>query len=219
MSLKIVAFSDIHEQFEKIPKMPDGDVLVCAGDITYRGSLEVIERFADWMKKFPHKYKVIVFGNHETFKRFGGDEEPLALKIIEEAGLTLLKNSGIDIDGTYFWGSPATPQFGNWAYMYKRGEPAVKQWAQIPDDTSVLITHGPAFGILDDAPRGRGKFEKVGCEALLDRIWELKKLKAHCFGHIHNSYGVREIEGVKFANVAICNEDYEPVNQPQVIEI
>jgi hypothetical protein len=54
----------------------------------------------------------------------------------------------------------------------------------------------------------------VGCELLRERVAELPNLKAHIFGHIHAGYGFMD----RFYNVSVCNESYEPKNQPIVIE-
>jgi Icc-related predicted phosphoesterase len=92
-----------------------------------------------------------------------------------------------------------------------------ERWALIPQDTQILVTHGPPYGILDEVPRG----EKVGCQDLLDKVVELgqKQLKLHVFGHIHYSYGSYYMGAVQYVNAAVCNESYRPVNPPIVVEI
>ena len=44
MNLRIVAISDTHEQHEQI-KLPEGDVLICAGDISFNGRPQSIAAF------------------------------------------------------------------------------------------------------------------------------------------------------------------------------
>jgi len=96
--------------------------------------------------------------------------------------------------------------------MKDRGEDIKKMWDLIPDDTEILITHGPPFGIQDQV-ESREKF--VGCEELRNAIDNrLKKLKLHVFGHVHKGYGKVEVCGVIHVNASIMNEDYEPVNKP-----
>ncbi len=87
----------------------------------------------------------------------------------------------------------------------------------IPEDTHVLITHGPPRGILD-LTRGYPA-EHVGCEDLLARIQHLSSLKAHIFGHIHEAYGEELHGGVRYVNASICTADYAPTNPPAVIDI
>ncbi len=216
--MKLVCLSDTHSFHRKIKEIQDGDVLIHAGDITFKGEVDVLGDFADWMKELPHKNKIVIFGNHEIGMRYGKRRQ-FVIDYLEECGIIYLENSGVEISGEYFYGSPATPFFHNWEWNYHRGKDIKAVWDQIPLETSVLITHGPPFGILDDAPRDNGKFDHVGCEELLDRIWKLPKLKLSVCGHIHSSYNKINIENVQFVNASICNEQYNPINPPQIIEI
>jgi Icc-related predicted phosphoesterase len=136
------------------------------------------------------------------------------------AGIIYLQDSAAEIDGVKFYGSPWQPFFYAWAFNFHEFDPAnghsqaVKTWAKIPKDTQVLITHGPAYNILDLAPGHR----HVGCPILRDKIFEIRP-KLHLFGHIHMSYGAGEMDGIKFGNVALCDEGYKPVNPIQVFEV
>lgn len=61
-------------------------------------------------------------------------------------------------------------------------------YAQIPDDTDILLTHGPPFGMLDVTIHGH---KSVGCDMLLERIQTgLPDMKLHIWGHIHEDRGV-----------------------------
>jgi Icc-related predicted phosphoesterase len=163
------------------------------------------------MGDLPHKHKICILGNHDRFEIRNQDLPKLAF---EKYGITLLHNSGIEIDGLLFWGSPFTPTFGSWAWM--RGRQGMsKIWAQIPDQTNVLITHGPAYGKLDKTARGTN----AGCQDLWHRVKQLKDLKLHCCGHIHEGYGRVEVQGVQYVNAASCDLAYDPVNPPIVVEI
>ena len=62
--MKIVTLSDIHGMYSQLD-VPDGDVLVFAGDITNTGNLWELEVFNDWVATLPHKYKILVAGNHD----------------------------------------------------------------------------------------------------------------------------------------------------------
>jgi Icc-related predicted phosphoesterase len=79
----------------------------------------------------------------------------------------------------------------------------------------VLITHGPPFGILD---LPFGKEESAGCRLLLKRVQEIEP-RVHVFGHIHGSYGKKQIGNTLFVNACLCNEVYHPVNAPHVIDL
>ena len=71
----------------------------------------------------------------------------LAREILSNA--LYLEDSGIEIDGVRFWGSPWTPNFMDWAFMLDRDELLYQKWKAIPEHTDVLITHGPPKGIGD----------------------------------------------------------------------
>jgi len=217
--MRIVAFSDTHSYHRKVA-IPDGDVLVCAGDITFRGELPVIEDFCNWMKAFPHPKKIVIHGNHETGHEHGYKRK-LGLDMFAAAGITYLQNSMTEVNGYKVWGSPYSPRFFDWEYNRSRGKEIAKEWAKIDPLTNILITHGPPRGILDLAPRGIEQYSHEGCDDLLARIQQLPNLKCHIFGHIHRDQNEPpvEINGVIYANASILNNKYEIVNDPVVIDL
>lgn len=214
--MKLVCISDTHEQEDGVV-LPDGDVLVHAGDITYRGDLGKLSKFLMWMKNQPHTSKVIISGNHDWC--FQNNNRSIAVKMCEEAEVTYLEDSGVKIGDLHFWGSPWQPWFHNWAFNAMRGKDIARHWAKIPENTNVLITHGPVMNIMDEAPRGVFDIEHVGCEELAKRIVDLPNLKAHICGHIHAGYGTKQLANVQFVNASICTEQYKPTNAPIVIEV
>lgn len=218
--MKIAVISDTHGYHRKIKHMPKADVLVHCGDITNRGEIGILDDFANWMGELSYDHKIFISGNHDLALEREGIQKQELLKLFNECGLIYLQDSGIEINGVYFYGSPYTPLFHNWAWNLPRGGKELQnKWEQIPDQTNVLITHGPSYQMLDRAPRGVFDYEHVGCELLTNRIWELPKLKAHLYGHIHFDHGQIEEYGLKFVNGAICNEQYKPDNLPIVIDI
>jgi Icc-related predicted phosphoesterase len=215
--MKIACISDTHSHHRKVI-IPEADVLIHAGDITFRGELPILEDFCNWMKDIPIKDKVVIFGNHELGFQYVYKREK-ALQMVKDAGLHYLENSSIIINGLNFWGSPVQPWFHDWEWNYQRGKDIAAIWAQIPTDTNVLITHGPPYLIMDEAPRGVVSFENVGCKDLLERLNDLPDLKLHVFGHIHAGYGTKDMGPVKFVNASSCTEKYVPANPPIVVEI
>jgi Icc-related predicted phosphoesterase len=217
--LRIVAISDTHRQHRKL-EIPDGDVLVHCGDITMNGELSTIEDFSDWLSGLPHKNKLIISGNHDwCFQR--EHQKKQAVDLINKSA-TYLQDSSVVIDGIKFYGSPWQPRFHNWAFNLSRGEDIAKVWRTIPDDVNVVLTHGPVYGILDEAPRysfAVEGYENVGCQDLFERVLELPNLKLHCAGHIHSAYGHKIEHGINFVNASSCNEQYQAVNKPIVIDI
>jgi len=63
--LRIVLISDTHMQHQKLV-MPQGDLLIHAGDFTNRGRAKEIKEFDDWLGGLNYQYKVVVYGNHDT---------------------------------------------------------------------------------------------------------------------------------------------------------
>jgi Icc-related predicted phosphoesterase len=116
------------------------------------------------------------------------------------------------IDGIKIHGSACTPFFHAWAWNRFSHE-LKEEWAKIPDDTDILVTHGPPYGILDTVnfADGTPKSEHLGCQHLMDRIMEIKP-DLHICGHIHSSYGQKHHEGVSFYNVSNCDEMYVASN-------
>ena len=156
------------------------------------GKMAQLEGFVEWMRALPHSHKILIVGNHDYCLYRKAFEYA---DILKGSGISYLQNSGIEIDGTKFWGSPYTPFFRHMAFENQRDQLA-DIWAQIPVDTHVLIMHGPPWTDFNKVQDGK----HVECEALLDRLDELPELRAHIFGHIHESYGfaVREKGLVKF---------------------
>lgn len=215
--MRLVCISDTHSMHKQMTLIPDGDVLIHAGDSLGSGSLPQLDEFVRWMGALPHAHKILIAGNHD----FCFSQYPVwSREMAEKAGLAYLEAQEHIIDGVKFWGAPYTPFFRNMAFNVQREDMAEK-WASIPDDTHVLITHGPPYNIFDAVPVGDAHIEKVGCEALLRRLESLPHLKAHVFGHIHESHGFarREQDGIKFANAAICNGRFRPMNTPIIIDL
>lgn len=207
--MKVVLISDTHNQHGMIP-VPEGDLVIHAGDITGMGTRTEVLNFTYWFSQLPHKHKVFIAGNHD----FLFEQEPSIAKSDFTNGVVYLENSLAEIDGITIYGSPYTPEFYNWAFMKKRGSEIQKVWDLIPSKIDVLVTHGPPHSILDQNIYG----QNTGCEELLKKVLEIKP-RVHVFGHIHESYGMSEISGTKFFNASILDEDYKIKNKPFVIEI
>ena len=126
-----------------------------------------------------------------------------------------LENEGCEINGLKFWGSPYTPKFNNWAFMYERcSVEAKKNWSQIPEGLDFLITHCPPYTVLDECKDGH-----QGCEVLQRAVFD-KKPKYHCFGHLHLQGGeCINQHGINFYNVSVLDEKYKLINKPTVLEI
>lgn len=218
--MRIIFISDTHTQHmyldDYLTKLYDENpdsILVHCGDISSRGRTYEIEDFLIWYDKLPFKNKIMIAGNHDFYFEKNPDGAKL---LLEEFGKSViyLNDSGIEIDGVKFWGSPVTPWFYDWAF--NRREDIINHWNLIPDDTNVLITHGPPFGILDLTARER---ISVGCPLLRNKINTLKDLKISAFGHIHEAFGTEIINNVNYVNASFLTLRYDPLNHPIVIDL
>ena len=209
--MRLICIADTHGYHDRL-KVPEGDVLVHAGDFTRQSTIYDIADFMAWFAgaNNRHPVKILVAGNHDML--FQTHPELVAPLIPE--GVTYLQDSGCQIDGLRIWGSPVQPRFHDWAFNRERGTEIKKHWDMIPDTTDVLITHGPASGILDQAPDG----VEAGCIDLRRRI-EALKLKAHICGHIHNGFGRSSLGSTIMVNASICDESYRPVRAPIVLDL
>lgn len=207
----IDCISDLHGAF---PKLEGGDVLIMAGDCTTNNTVPAWCKFFEWFARQQYKHKILVAGNHDGILVGSKKDKPFLLFRSENGTCDYLIDESVTIGDFKIWGSPWTPEFYDWHFMKKRGEELREVWQKIPDDTDILVTHGPPFGILDKNKMGK----PCGCEELAKAVERIKP-KLHVFGHIHGGYGRMErtwADGSKtiFVNAAHMDEDYEPENEP-----
>lgn len=209
--MRIIGISDVHNKQTDL-RLPEGDVLVVAGDMTRQGTTKEIAAFANWLGTQNYPHKLVVSGNHDLV--FRNQVADLARSLIREAGGTYLQDSGVEIDDVYFYGSPWTCLYPAMAFELPRGSRELaEKWEAIPDGTNVLITHSPPKYILDTV-MGAGP---QGCELLGQRVHHLLNLRAHLFGHLHFCGStVQDVNGVKFANCAVLNDQYQLHDKPIV---
>lgn len=210
--MRIVCVSDTHCQLDRVI-VPEGDVLLHAGDLTYTGSIKQMAHELYVLGQLRKRFRAVAFicGNHDWL----GEKDPTVLRCMaEDYGLTWLQDEVVEVEGISIYGSAWTLEFYNWAFNMDRHDGTPERiWGKIPDDTDVLLTHGPSYGNLDDHPAGR-----LGCAAL-SRAVDRVRPKLHVFGHIHHSYG-RKVgaDGVTYVNASACDESYSPVNPPIVVD-
>lgn len=212
--MRIVAISDTHNQHEAI-EVGSGDILIHAGDATGMGYKYELKDFIEWFAKQDFKYKIYIPGNHDC-----GLEKEYRKRSqwFKDAGIIILNEESVSIDGVKIYGSPITPEFGNWAFTRKRGSQIKENWDNIPMDTDILITHGPPQGILDEISNYfQHGGTHAGCEELLKRVKEVKP-RYHVFGHIHEDHGEITIDLTTFVNASQLNERYMHAFDPVEIK-
>jgi Icc-related predicted phosphoesterase len=203
--MKIVAISDTHALHRSVI-IPPGDILVHAGDITGHGAMDEVRDFNALLGTLPHRHKIVIAGNHD----FCFEKDPVASR----AALTnciYLQDEEVEVGGIRFYGSPWQPWFFDWAFNLQRGAEIRAKWDLIPEETDVLITHGPPKGHGDVTCRG----EAVGCDDLLEAVERIQP-RVHVFGHIHEGVGITSNGTTTFINASTCDLAYRPVNPPLV---
>lgn len=207
--MKIVFLSDTHTCHDNID-VPDGDVLIHAGDMSWDGKLDAVLNFNQWLESLNHNKKIFVPGNHDfCFEEKNKQNE--AINSLTEAECLIDKS--FTIGDVEVWGAPWQPKFFNWAFNKKRGKSLRKKWNLIPETTDILVTHGPPRGIGDRVSFG----DRVGCQELRKRIDKVEP-DYHLFGHIHEGYGRYQENGITFVNGSVCDVNGNPRNTPIVIE-
>jgi len=211
--VKIICISDTHGDHESV-SLPDGDVLVHAGDITAHGSRDDFLAFVEWFSNQPHTHKIFIGGNHDAYL----EQHPDTVQAVaKENDVIYLNDSGVELNQIRFWGSPITPRFHDWSFM--RDEPEIQEhWQKIPDNTQFLITHGPVWGVMDEVVRSPVLTEHTGCPSLAERVKQIKP-DYHVFGHIHEGYGKLTQDGTHYLNVSTMNMHYVIHNDPVIVEI
>ncbi len=204
--VRVVCLSDTHELHHEL-SVPDGDLLIHAGDITFFGSISKIRDFNDWLGELPHRYKVVIPGNHDR----AFNQDPRSRALITNA--VLLINEGVRVCGLNIWGSPVTCDDA--AHGHTKPRERASLYATIPPDTDILITHGPPFGILDHE---RGSNRRQGCPELRRAVMRVKP-KLHVFGHCHAGYGVRPTEQTMYVNASLLGWSGDIENRPIVLNI
>ncbi len=180
--MRIFCISDTHGLHEQIKIPKNIDMIIHAGDVgnsnVLHKSVNEIYDFLNWYGLLNIRYKIFIAGNHDTAL-----SEPNYINV--PSNICYLEHSSIEIEGIKIFGSPYTPRFGSWSFMKDRGKLS-PYWEQIPQDTDILITHGPPKGILDLSYDKFGTLEYCGDQELLNAINKLY-IKYHIFGHIHDS--------------------------------
>lgn len=213
--MKICAISDTHNAHDSV--IPECDILIHAGDESYRGKKDETVAFAKWFDKQPAKHLVWIPGNHSLGLAAHWPSSSHWVKDISPR-CNVLMHSTVILDGVKVWGSPVTPCFHDWAWNETRGASIKKYWDMIPADTSIVVTHGPPHGILDTVSPGTLREDHVGCMDLMQAMLRVRP-KFAIFWHIHEGYGVYQTPDTTYINASIMDKDYDPINKPIEFEL
>lgn len=225
--MKITMISDTHNKHKQLNgDLPGGELLLHAGDISSMGYKHEIESFLTWFDKIDnYDTKVFIAGNHD----WGFQTKPdqcrglltgyKTVDYLEDEELVLYfdgPNGDRPEENVRIYGSPWQPEFYNWAFNLPRNGPGLQhKWNMIPENTDILITHGPAWGFVDDVEGRRG--QHLGCELLAERIKEIKP-KIHLCGHVHSGQGHYFDGHTHYFNASVLNEQYIYTQSPWNID-
>ena len=161
--VRIVCISDTHSSVEMARpsfKVPNGDILIHAGDFTEYGKISNVQEFDKWLGSLPHKHKIVVAGNHEvsfdrTAKRFWEKQQHRDVDKVKSilTNCIYLEDKSVMVEGYKIYGTPWQPLFfGNvedWAFAIPHLN--VRAWeevcSKIPADIDILVSHSPPLGI------------------------------------------------------------------------
>jgi Icc-related predicted phosphoesterase len=209
--MKTLIVSDLHNMHRQLIYPPDLECIIIVGDVTNYHNLIENEKeffgFKNWLFDLDIKYKILVAGNHDGWatKKYNIDDLKLN-------NIIYLEHESVVINNIKIFGSPYTPNFGNWYFMKDQAK-LHRYWEQIPEDTYLLLTHGPPKSILDLNTNRDRTLEFCGDSSLykITKNLGFKSLRYHAFGHIHNNkachnQGIRIIDQVTYMNVSAVTD-------------
>lgn len=206
--MKITIISDTHGQHDRLPNL-QGDVLVHCGDFgaSLSDDEEVLDQIDAWFAQQDFTHILCTGGNHDF-----GIQQRIARNQTVFQHARYLQDEAFEFQGIRFYGAPWIPDMTGWPF-YLGSMDLARKWALIPENTDVLITHTPPYGILDMPRMMR---HHAGCRELRPRVAAIRP-RIHCFGHIHASYGRLEQEGTEYINASTASGTR--ITPPVIIEL
>jgi predicted phosphohydrolase len=116
--MRVVAVADTHGCERELGLLPEGDVLIHAGDLLRSGSSDELKAAAKWLGELPFRTKVVIAGNSDwcfltdpgiARRAFGSD-------------VIYLQDQAVRIEELTIWGSPWQPEYKNGAFNLPRGK-------------------------------------------------------------------------------------------------
>lgn len=199
--MRFCAISDVHG-FWDLLAFPRADVLLVSGDLT-NGSWKEVNAALKLLRRQPYKATIVIAGNNDECLDIPHLDHVKSLFAHSGAVYLCHEAYSLTMDGqtVNIFGSPYTPKFSGMGF--ERYEDELEELCKdIPDGLDLLMTHGPALGILDK----NGQKHESGSEALR-RAVDAKKPRVHVFGHIHESRGFQEGNGVLSVNASSIGLD------------
>ncbi|KAG7452859.1 Metallo-dependent phosphatase [Guyanagaster necrorhizus] len=201
---RFVCISDTHSN--EYP-LPDGDILLHAGDLTMWGTIRELHSAMNWLNSQPHPTKICIAGNHDmaldpyldtiSVKEYNELKEYVKRDEFQNGRLHYLEYESLTVRTSIgkewkVFGSPGSLVYkGAGGFQYRGSRQGQEICRKIPLDTEVLLSHTPPYKIHDTTRRGKS----AGCEELTERMNVLEKCRLHVFGHIHEACGASINDG------------------------
>lgn len=209
-----MALSDTHGH-EREVEVPEGDILVFAGDFAWSGNHGEWSSWIEWLRSLPHRFKIVVAGNHD-----GILTQPFFRHQVEEVA-AYLEGASVLAGGLKVFGSPFIPRTG-FGWSFEAASSRLRRiWTGVPDDTDLIVSHGPPLGAVDQdhtgAHLGDPEFARM-----LGRWHEERSSpppQAIVCGHIHEAHGEGLVMGIRTHNVAVCDAQYDPVHPATIFTL
>jgi Icc-related predicted phosphoesterase len=210
-AVRVACAADLHEHLVEVPEC---DLLVIAGDLTYAfgGSKDkrrwLAGPFAEWLAAVPAREVVVVAGNHDVDVERDGFPDGLRCRYLQDEGAEVL--------GLTVWGTPWQPWFYGWAFNAPRDDGEVflaEKFAAVPAGADIVVCHGPPLGYGDSTRGGR-----AGSSALTETVDRVAPPLLVC-GHIHSGAGRFRRGATEIVNAALVDDRYELVNRVELVEL
>ena len=119
-NVRVICISDTHTNTLNVPH---GDVLIHAGDLTNAGTVEEIQAQINWLDSLPHREKIIIAGNHDSYFDSKSRRMEDKRRKLNFRGLHYLQNQSVTLKfkggrKLTFYGSPDIPKCGGSDFAY-----------------------------------------------------------------------------------------------------
>lgn len=219
ITTRVLVLSDTHGEALKRSVTTSADVAIHCGDITEEPKLDEFRAAIMMLEAIDAPVKLVIAGNHDFTlddKAFSSTREEVRKAIYEPSlertyvsigeARALFESEEVRAAGIIFLdeginrvtlangalmticASPYTPsKSSGWGYQYG---PSTEEHNWTIDSTvDLVMTHSPPHGILDYTDSK----QRTGSSSLFAAVTKIKP-KVHCFGHIHESWGVKLVQ-------------------------
>jgi len=144
--VRIVLISDTHNRHRML-EMPEGDMLIHAGDFTNNGTEQEIREFDAWLASLDYQHKIVVPGNHD--KEMDSNKGS-----IQVTNATVLRGELVEVMGLRVFGLPHTLDLPFGREMSAFGVSSEEEMKEKAREISyskvdILVSHSPPWGAGD----------------------------------------------------------------------